>query len=302
MKKKNIFQTIGLCLLVLVAVFTSCGSDARLDMIGMFAGTAPKIDERFQQSKEYNDTYGFAILKAPVDDYRVYVCTDTHVSKTRTRWEHFIATYRQDPICPVAVHLGDIIDAQKNFDFMYDALSCVPKSTIKQDTLMAVTGNHDIYFKQWKDFVEKFKTCYYYFIVSTPSGYNDLFIIYDSADGTVGKKQLDWLRETLQWADKQDFRHIVACSHTHFFKRDGSQGHTSNYTQEETYALLNLFTKHGVEMLWTGHDHSREITQVKGMTCIVVDSMKDEDKNPFYMLVTMGEKIDYEFVSVAHIL
>jgi hypothetical protein len=123
MKKKNIFQTIGLCLLVLVAVFTSCGSDARLDMIGMFAGTSPKIDERFKQSKEYNDTYGFAILKAPVDDYRVYVCTDTHVSKTRTRWEHFIATYRQDPICPVAVHLGDIIDAQKNFDFMFFCLN-----------------------------------------------------------------------------------------------------------------------------------------------------------------------------------
>ena len=54
-------------------------------------------------------------------------------------------------------------------------------------------------------------------------------------------------------------------------------------------------------MVWSGHDHSREITQVKGMTCIVVDSMQDEDKKPFYMLVTMGEKINYDFVSVADI-
>ena len=51
-------------------------------------------------------------------------------------------------------------------------------------------------------------------------------------------------------------------------------------------------------MVWSGHDHTREITQVKGMTCIVVDSMKDENKEPYYMLVKMGDKIDYEFVAV----
>ena len=267
----------------------------------MFAGTSPTIDERFTESKVYNDKHGFTTLQAPVDDYRVYVCTDTHVTKTQTRWTHFIDTYRHDPMCPVAVHLGDIIDAQNYFDEMYSAYQAVPLNPAKRDTLMAVAGNHDIYFKQWPEYIKYFKTCYYYFVVETPSGQKDLFVVYDSADGTVGGKQLQWLEETLEWADNQKFRHIVACTHTHFFKRDGSQGHTSNYTQEETYALLNLFEKHGVDMVWSGHDHSREITQVKGMTCIVVDSMKDEDKKPFYMLVTMGEKIDYEFISVADV-
>lgn len=302
--KKNIQLCFGSLLLVLGSFFTACGPDASLDMVGMFAGTSPTIDERFEQSKEYNDKYGYATLQALSDDYHVYVCTDTHITKTRTRWEHFIRTYRMDMLCPVAVHLGDIIDARTDYEFVNEALERHPLSAIlpiKPDTLMAVCGNHDIYFKQWNKFINTFKTCNYYFIVKTPTGKQDLFIIYDSADGTVGSKQLQWLRNTLEWADKQDFRHIVACTHTHFFKRDGSQGHTSNYTQEETYALLNLFTQHGVDMVWSGHDHSREITQVKGMTCIVVDSMKDEDKKPFYMLVTMGEKINYDFVSVADI-
>ena len=298
--KKNITY-IGYWLLVIGFICVSCGPEARLDMVGMFAGTSPTIDERFEESKVYNDQHGFTTLQAPVDDYRVYVCTDTHVTKTQTRWTYFIDTYRKDPLCPVAVHLGDIIDAQNYFDEMYSAYQAVPLNPAKKDTLMAVAGNHDIYFKQWPEYIKYFKTCYYYFVVETPSGKKDLFVVYDSADGTVGSKQLQWLRETLEWADKQDFRHIVACTHTHFFKRDGSQGHTSNYTQEETYALLNLFEKHGVDMVWSGHDHSREITQVKGMTCIVVDSMKDEDKKPFYMLVTMGEKIGYEFISVADI-
>ena len=294
--KIQILLSMGLILLG-SAVFVACGPDARLDMVGMFAGTSPKIDERFSESQVYNKQHGFATLQAPAEDYHVYVCTDTHITKTQKRWTNFIETYRQDLLCPVAVHLGDIIDAQNHYDEMYSAYQAVPMNPAKSDTLMAITGNHDIYFKQWPQFIELFKTCTYYFIVRTPSGTQDLFICYDSADGTVGTKQLQWLTETLEWADTQDFRHIIACTHTHFFKRDYSQGHTSNYTIEETYTLLNLFAKHGVEMIWSGHDHSREISKTKGITCIVVDSMEDDDKNPFYMLVTMGDSISYDFIS-----
>lgn len=295
---KKIQIHIGYWLLVIGIVCVSCGPDTRLDMVGMFVGSSPTIDKRFEQSMEYNKQAGYATVQATADDYRVYVCTDTHIHNTRTRWEYFIDAYRADLKCPVAVHLGDVIDATTDFDYVEEALAPQATQANKVDTLMAACGNHDIYFKQWKNFIKTFKTSNYYFVVNTPSGKKDLFIVYDSADGTVGRKQLQWLRETLEWADKQDFRHIVACTHTHFFKRDGSQGHTSNLTQEETYALLNLMTQHGVEMQWSGHDHCREITQVKGMTCIVVDSMKDEDKEPYYMRVTMGEKIDYEFVAV----
>ena len=299
--KKNIQICLGSLLLALGSIFTACGPDARLDMVGMFAGTSPMIDERFEQSQQYNKQAGYATIKALSDDYRVYVCTDTHIHKTRTRWQYFIDTYRADFMCPVAVHLGDVIDATTDFEYVDEALEPKPSAMMqptKFDTLMVACGNHDIYFKQWKNFITTFKTSTYYFVVTTPTGKKDLFFVYDTADGTVGKNQLKWLEQLLEWADTQDFRHIVACTHTHFFKRDGSQGHCSNYPLEETYALLNIFTKHGVDMVWSGHDHTREITQVKGIRCIVVDSMKDENKEPYYMLVTMGDKIDYEFVAV----
>jgi predicted phosphodiesterase len=289
--KKN----IGLWILACGVIFAAC---ERLDMVGMFAGTSPTIDQRYEQSMAYNAEAGYDTLYATAEDYHLYVCTDTHITKTRKRWEHFIATYRADLLCPVAVHLGDIIDAKTDFAYVEEAL--VPQTThaLKRDTLMAVCGNHDIYFKQWEKFIRAFKTSTYYFVVQTPSGKQDLFIVYDSADGTVGSQQLKWLESTLQWADTQDFRHIVACTHTHFFKRDGSQEHTSNYTIEETYSLLHLLTQHNVNMVWSGHDHAREITQVKGMTCIVVDSMTEHDEHPYLMLVTMGDKIDYEFIPV----
>ena len=289
--KKN----IGLWILACGVIFAAC---ERLDMVGMFAGSSPTIDERWEESMAYNQEAGFDTLYAVAEDYHLYVCTDTHITKKRNRWEHFIASYRADKLCPVAVHLGDIIDAKTDVAYVEEALAPQMEDTNKHDTLMAVCGNHDIYFQLWENFLRVFKTSTYYFVVQTPAGKQDLFIVYDSADGTVGSKQLQWLENTLKWADTQNFRHVVACTHTHFFKRDGSQGHTSNYTIEETYALLNLFTQHNVKMVWSGHDHSREITQVKGMTCIVVDSMTEHDEHPYYMLVTMGDKIDYEFIPV----
>ena len=289
--KKN----IGLWILACGVIFAAC---ERLDMVGMFAGSSPTIDERWEESMAYNQEAGFDTLYAVAEDYHLYVCTDTHITKKRNRWEHFIASYRADKLCPVAVHLGDIIDARTDVAYVEEALAPQMEGANKHDTLMAVCGNHDIYFQLWEKFLRVFKTSTYYFVVQTPSGKQDLFIVYDSADGTVGSKQLQWLENTLKWADTQNFRHVVACTHTHFFKRDGSQGHTSNYTIEETYALLNLFTQHNVKMVWSGHDHSREITQVKGMTCIVVDSMTEHDEHPSYMLVTMGDKIDYEFIPV----
>ena len=289
--KKN----IGLWIMACGVIFAAC---ERLDMVGMFAGSSPTIDERWEESMAYNQEAGFDTLYAVAEDYHLYVCTDTHITKKRNRWEHFIASYRADKLCPVAVHLGDIIDARTDVAYVEEALAPQMEGANKHDTLMAVCGNHDIYFQLWEKFLRVFKTSTYYFVVQTPAGKQDLFIVYDSADGTVGSKQLQWLENTLKWADTQNFRHIVACTHTHFFKRDGSQGHTSNYTIEETYALLNLFTQHNVKMVWSGHDHSREITQVKGMTCIVVDSMTEHDEHPYYMLVTMGDKIDYEFIPV----
>lgn len=298
MRKFNIHNSQFLIAICLLLMLVACGPDARLDLVGNIMGTSPRIDQRLADSENYNATHPFATLQAPAENYHVYVCTDSHITTEFTRWQSFIAAYRQDLLCPVAVHLGDVVDAQNHFGDIYNAFAAVPANPLKHDTLMVVAGNHDICFSQWPAFVETFHTSTYYFIVRTPLGQQDLYIMFDSADGTVGRKQLAWLQSTLDWAAEQNFRHIVACTHTHFFMRDSSQGVATNFSIEETYALLNLFQSHGVDMVWTGHDHSREVTQYKDMTCIIVDSMTPEDKAPYYMLVSVGEKINFDFVAI----
>lgn len=118
--KKNIF------IWTIAMLFVACGPDTRLDMVGMFAGSSPTIDERFEESQKYNQQAGFATIQALAEEYHVYVCTDTHIHGTRTRWEHFIKSYRADLLCPVAVHLGDIIDARTEFEYVEDALKRHP--------------------------------------------------------------------------------------------------------------------------------------------------------------------------------
>ena len=55
--KKNIPFYLGSLLFVLSVTLTACGPDARLDMAGMFAGSSPKIDDRFTESQVYNNQH-----------------------------------------------------------------------------------------------------------------------------------------------------------------------------------------------------------------------------------------------------
>lgn len=278
----------------------ACNPDTwNYDVLGMFNGSSPGVDQRVDDSFRYNDEHGFPVINATSESYKVYIATDTHVDFTRTNWERFIRDYRADINCPLALHLGDLVDAQNHWDYMKRPLDSIPANPLKKDTLLAVVGNHDLYFNQWKEFVQRWKTSTYYAIVRTPAGKQDLYIFIDTGEGILGKRQTDWLKQTLTWADGQAFRHIIVSTHTHLFKRDSSQGHTSNMPLEETYALLHLLKQHNVEIFWCGHDHSREISNLGTLTSIIIDALEDPEKHPAYLIATMDdEPISYRFVDV----
>lgn len=292
--KKIIILTLSTILL------SACNPDTwNLDVAGMFSGSSAGIDERINDSFHYANEHGFPTIHASGESYKVYVATDTHVDFSRTNWEQFINAYRADINCPIAIHLGDFINAQNHWDYMKRPLDSIPANPLKKDTLLAVAGNHDLYFNQWKEYLRIWKTSTYYAIVRTPSGKQDLYIFVDTAEGILGKRQTDWLKNLLNWADKQSFRHITVCTHTHLFKRDSSQGHTSNMPLEETYALLHLLKEHNVEMFWCGHDHYREISNLGTMTSIIVDALSEKEPHPGYMIATCGdEPISYRFVEL----
>ncbi len=281
-------------------ILCACNPDTwNLDVTGMFSGSSPGINQRVEDSFRYNDEHGYPVINATSENYKVYIATDTHVDFTRDNWERFINDYRADTNCPLAIHLGDLVNAQNHWDYMKRPLDSIPANPLKHDTLLVVVGNHDLYFNQWKEYLLRWKTATYYAIVKTPAGKQDLYIFIDTGEGILGERQTEWLKQTLTWADGQGFRHIAVSTHTNLFKRDSSQENSSNMPLEETYALIHLLKMHNVKMFWCGHDHSREITNLGTMMAITVDALKDPEAHPAYMIATMSdEDIHYRFVDL----
>ncbi|MDY2943769.1 MAG: metallophosphoesterase [Paludibacteraceae bacterium] len=300
-------------------ILSSCNPN--YDMAGMFNGSSPEVSTRFEQSMAYNDSVGIPAVVVPTADYRVYVCTDSHIDSVPTNLTTFVQAAAADTLCPLAIHLGDLVNAQEHIPYAVSLLQGLPNLLTTNHspltTTLAITpGNHDIYFNQWDEWRGYFGTSVYWFYTMLPdSTILDRFICLDSAEGTLGTAQLQWLRELLTGdagvspagasplttnhlplTTNHPFRHTVVFTHTHLFKRDNSQGHTSNYAIEETYELTSLLEQGGVDMYWCGHDHSREITQYAGFTAIIVDAIEDHYPLAFYMIADFSDQINYRFI------
>lgn len=281
--------------IVLAAVLAACANEeSTLDMKGMFSPNGETISARFEQSMAYNRTVGDLHFDMQSDDYTIYVCTDSHITKkTHKNLDYFMAQYKAAAAPKLAIHLGDIIDAQKNFECA-DSIVHFAGQT-KADTLLLTIGNHDIYFKQWPICRAYFKTSVYWFDTNNGNKKLDLFICLDTAEGTLGVDQMAWLRNLLEAKSKEGYRRIIVYTHTHFWKLDGSQGHTSNFSLEETYELAALLDEYDVEFVWSGHQHARQSVIYKGVNYLVLDATKDEENGQAYMTVDMGESAIYHY-------
>lgn len=274
---------------------TACG-ESNLDVVGLVAGSSPKADVRFEQSMAYNAQHGVDTILVPDNAYSVYIMTDTHVDFSTNDLDQFVNDYLADTqAAPFCLHLGDIINGQNHYDTCVAHIARIWQGT--GDTCFTTPGNHDIYFGQWKTYLSHFKTGTYYFIVKTPA-FRDLYICLDSSDATLGPKQRKWLEQLLADAQEKHYRHIVVFTHTHFFKVDASQGHTSNYALEETYDLCDLFARYGVELVLQGHDHSRSVVYFKGVQYLIVDALEEHFYNAHYAVMDVHQSFQFRFVPV----
>ena len=287
-------------MLLLSVMFATCNPN--YDMIGMIDGTSPEIAQRFADSRHYSDSAGVVHMQMPAD-YRIFVCTDSHIDTTHYGLEKFIRAYKADTNPHLCLFLGDLINAQAHFDHADSILHLDGVMTNRTDTVFLTCGNHDIYFNQWHVWHQYYGSSTYWFDTYTGTDYEtskllDLFICIDTAEGTLGTDQMKWLKDLLNAKKEAGYRYIIVFTHTHLFKQDNSQGHTSNLSIEETYELTSLLTDAGVDYYLCGHDHSREVTGYGNVKYITVDSSTDAEPNPFYMVMEMGQHVNYEFISL----
>ena len=267
------------------------------DMIGMIDGTSPEIAQRFKESRQFSDSAGVVHLQMPAD-YRIFVCTDSHIDSTHYGLAKFIRLYKADTMPHLCLFLGDLINAQGHFPHADSVLHLDGVMTNRKDTIFMTCGNHDIYFNQWHIWRKYYGSSTYWFDTRNGKDLLDLFICLDTSEGTLGTDQMKWLKDLL--ADKKEagYRHIIVFTHTHLFKQDNSQGHTSNLSLEETYELTSVLTQAGVDIYLCGHDHSREVTDYGKVRYITVDSSTDAEPDPYYMVMEVGEQVNYQFISL----
>lgn len=279
-------------LILIALVLAGCASeDTSLDIAGMFSNNGEPVKVRFAQSMDYNATVGETHLDMGSDDYTVYVCSDSHITrKAHKNLDTFISKYNDAAKPKMALFLGDLIDAQKNFPCADSILN------LANDRLFLTPGNHDMYFKQWDIYRSYFHTTAYWFDTNNGSKKLDLYICLDSADGTLGTDQREWLRKLLAQKSREGYRRIIVFTHTHFWKLDESQGHTSNFAMEETYELASIFAEYGVEYVWTGHQHSRQSVIFRGVNYLVLDATQDSENEQAYMTVDMGPSAVYHYI------
>ena len=282
-------------ILILACACVACNPN--YDMVGMFNGTSPEIAQRFKESRHYSDSVGVVHLQMPAN-YRIFVCTDSHIDSTHYGLEKFIRLYKADTVPHLCLYLGDLINAQGYFAHADSILHLDGVMSDSKDTVFLTCGNHDIYFNQWHITQKYYGSSTYWFDTRNGNELLDLFICLDTSEGTLGTAQMQWLKDLL--ADKKDagYRRKIVFTHTHLFKQDNSQGHTSNLSLEETYELTNVLTEGGVELYLCGHDHSREITDYGRVRYITVDSSTDAEPSPYYMVLEVGKEVYYKFFSL----
>ncbi len=286
-------KKISILFLPLFLLLAGCDENSG----ALFDSSAPTVDDRFIQSMDYNNRYGYAEINAQDDEYTIYVCTDTHVATENTKLQSFIQLYRNDRTCPVAVCLGDLVEADHSYYWFVEAFQHIKPLPSKPDTMFVTIGNHDVFYDQWYSYIKYWPTSTYYFTVQT-NGKNkakDLFICLDTSQGTIGKLQLKWLKWVLEMTENEPFRHIIVYSHVNIFRRDNTSADISTVSLEETYELMALFTQYGVKQFWSGHDHSREEFTHAGVKYIIVDSMEQDNSNAAYMILHVGQELNNTF-------
>ena len=291
-------------LIILAATLMLTTGCNRLDILGMVVNRSD-TEERVADWLDYNAQYGMPVIENAPDEYRIYSCSDTHYSDRDSIVPHgdndrlyqYITAERNDPQALFSIHAGDMVNesGEAGFRLTQQALSFDTATQAKNDPCFLIVGNHDVYFDCADFFKQYFHTSTYAVTVKTVGGKQDLFLFLDSGNGTHGVRQMEWLEQQL--SNRDDYRHCFVISHNWLFRTSYNYTTTpaANLPQDEQYAFMDLMSRSNVEMVVMGHFHAREQRQFGDVTYLMTDNLNEGKLKPSYMVVSVGEKLDYEY-------
>ncbi|MHB9140272.1 MAG: metallophosphoesterase family protein [Paludibacter sp.] len=274
--------------LFVLIVFGITGCNSNLDFSG-FLYSPDHVDSRFEESDAWNQTHPFKTLTVNSENYQILVSGDSHIGGLINFRKMLDEAKKPENLAFVMV--GDNVTGKKEDYLRFK--NELPD--FNQIPYFLVVGNHDLYFDGWKTFYEYFGSSTYYFTVQTPLN-RDIYICLDSGGGTLGDKQLTWLKNLLS-TKRDQYRNCVVFTHVNFF-RDHHTGST-NPLETELEVLLPLFAQNRVNLVIMGHDHNRAIDKLGWTTYITMDALLDGFPNAsFVKLEVTKTTLGYEFQDI----
>lgn len=282
-------------MILCLAVSAFCACDT-YDIKGNYVPTSDPVGVRFEESMKMIGSRSIATILAP-EQYTFYVCTDPHIYDTSVNIEEFNRALRNDKDASFGINLGDCVGSRDNFLRFMESVEFRLEKHKYNYPIFHVLGNHDLFFDGWSGFKTHIGPSVYWFEVNTSSAV-DLFLCLDSATGTFGRKQTKWIKSFLS-ENRNKYRHCVVLTHTNFFNTDNSQNTSGNYALEETYDILDFFSKQNISLVLQGHDHHREDLTFEGVRYTVVGTIKDESEDPEYLKLTvLPNGLEYDWVEM----
>ena len=274
----------GIAMVLVAGIFVCCET---IDLKGLVMPTGDVVDKRFEKSMSLTDNKAVANFEAK-GSYTFYVCADPHIDNTNENLREFSTQLRNCKSAMFGVVLGDCYNRISALPTYIDALKYIVGEQAANTPIFSLLGNHDIYHRGWDKYSEQLGASVYWFDVQYATG-GDLFIALDSASGTLGKQQMDWLRKFLA-EERNKYRHCVILTHTNLFYTDNSQLGSSNMALEETAALTELFSRHRVTLCLQGHDHYREDLVLGGVRYTIIGTISDNAQRAEYLSIRLSDK------------
>lgn len=257
-------------LIITIACYlVSCKADPK----GLVSST--DVDKRFEDSAslpekkdviigEEETEFSFIVIADP----HVYHGSDSGIKALKTKLIQDRTNGENDKFL---IACGDISQRGDTEDLLAFRDTLEPEFPV-----YTTLGNHDLYFDGWYNYRKIFgKSCYTF-----TAGSSVRFVSFDSANGTLGRKQKNWLEGVLKNSTEP-----LCFVYTHFELFSPNSTTIQQYTDiEEAYYLIHLFKKTGVDYVLMGHSHDYYDKKINGTHYVNISDFTDkQDYFRFYV-------------------
>lgn len=275
--KGTLFGPMNRMMVIIILVVVACTSKT-------------VFDERFTESASLSQPP--FIGPADPQVFKFAMVGDLHVGGTDTARLERILDRAQAEGDEFIVLLGDIVDKGEAVSF--SAVQQAIQNKGFHQKVIPLLGNHDVFDEGWRFYKSQWGSSHY--VVDAG---NSRFIVLDTADGTLGKQQFQWLTDELSKARPQ---HTFLLSH-YMPVVPGQRTYLRLANQTEAERLMKLASRSEVKGVFGGHYHSYCQETIEGVDYVVAGGGGGRRMEPvkdffFIQVAVSGDEITYHLRTV----